>query len=356
MGENLLPLEQHALKKIEDNADELPTTQGNYKSKYQNLVASLREHVYPQINAGLACLSKSPGIYTDHGGSHFDEVVRYAGLLLGPMDECTFNPYELYLLLCAIRLHDAGNIDGRDEHEKRVAFILHEYGGTIRLDAAEFEMMHTIAETHGGYAADGGKDTIRDLPPDGQVVGAITCSPRKIAALVRFADEICEHRGRASPHHIHAGTLPEENKLFHYYANSITGARPDRGMKSFQLRLSIDTEYLSTKYLTPKDKDGKAQERYLLDEALIRLSKLDCEREYCNQFLPPSLQTSHIDVAINIKQRKPKNGSFVLGDVAKFEFKIPPQSGYPAQSNSWMSKLPDLTGEKIAERVLREWT
>ncbi len=112
MTYNLLPLE----KKLESFATSMQhkfaDQHVNYFRRYTTLLDNLRRHIYPHINAGLSSLSKSPGLYTDHGERHFDEVVRYAGLILEGVED--LEPFELYVLLCAIRIHDAGNVDGRE--------------------------------------------------------------------------------------------------------------------------------------------------------------------------------------------------------------------------------------------------
>lgn len=360
MEDNLQPLEIYVRDILASNQNKLPNRTARYWDRYTHLLSSLRENVYPNVNAGLACLSKSPGIYTDHGEHHFDEVIRYAGLLLASPtspDPHGLEPYELYLLLCAIRLHDAGNIDGRDAHERRVSSILGEYGGSIVHDAPEFNLISNIAEAHGGFNAfvPGDKDTISSLPPDDIPLGGITCRPRHVAALVRFADEVCEHRCRAAGHHIRNGTLPEENKLFHYYAQSISGAVPDRRIKSFRLNIEIDAQYLQTKYPTPIKEDGSQDQVFLIDEILTRLAKFDRERIYCNQFLDPRLQTSQIEVQITLQKSKQVGKGVLRVPVQSFELKIPPVSGYPDASTNWRNKYADMTGEKIAARANEEW-
>jgi hypothetical protein len=355
MDNNLQPLEEFVKEKLESNKNNLPDRNVNYWGRYTALLAGLREQVYKNINSGLASFSKSPGIYTDHGPEHFDEVVRYAGLLLANSQTGALEglePYELYLLLCAIRLHDAGNIDGREEHERNAASILYQYGGNIIHDSPEFELISSIAQAHGGYTIDGNKDTISTLPPDNTPFGGITCRPRYVAALVRFADEICEHRNRAAGHFIRNGTLPDENKLFHYYAGSITGAVPDRKAKSFRLHIGINTDFLHEKYPTPPDAEGVSTEKYLIDEIKERLGKLDRERSYCNQFLSPDLQTNQVEVQIRLLQARRIGNAMQNGEVDKFEFRIPSLSGYP-QSSSWQHT--DLVGQKIAERAEKEW-
>lgn len=328
----------------------------DYWNRYTSLLAALRQYVYPYINAGLACLSKSPGIYTDHGSAHFDEVVRYAGLLLGlpstSAKELILTPYEIYLLLCAIRLHDAGNIDGREDHEKSVFAMIQRYGGSIVHDPVEAALISQIAEAHGGKTLSGDKDTIGQLLDETQI-GAIPCQPRQVAALVRFADEICEHSARAARHHINAGTLPEDNRLFHYYALSVTGALP-HPTKSFKLRLTINTKYLSQKYLTPPNELGKRAEKYLLDDVLDRINKLDLERRYCNQYLDPRLHTTELDIQIKLIEDCVFDGHpTVPTQVDRYDFCITSNQGYPKPHDAWRNDLAKLTGSKMAKQIAK---
>lgn len=351
----LLPLEEYAQRIFVAHRDRMPDRTADYWARYIGLVAGLREHVYPQINAGLACLSKSPGIYTDHGPDHFDEVVRYAGTILGitnAVDKDVGLPaYEIYLLLCAIRLHDAGNIDGREDHEKRAFAMLREYGGNIAKDSTEAILIGQIADAHGGHTFAGSKDTIAELPQDGTPVAATTCRPRQVAALVRFADEICEHSSRAARHHLNGGTLPAENKLFHIYAESVTGAACDSN-GGFKLQLDIKTKYLIDKYAHPKLPDGK----YVIDEVFDRISKLDCERRYCNQYLDPRLQTKELDIRINLHEEKLFGTRTFIPTVVKYlTFRIPSKDGYPAAQDSWRTDQIEWQGQTLADSAKKGW-
>lgn len=355
--QNLLPLEEAAKKLLMERRDLLPDSKADYWARYTHLLAGLRENVYPQINAGLACLSKSPGIYTDHGPDHFDEVVRYAGLLLGlpHAHDLILSPYEIYLLLCAIRLHDAGNVDGREEHEKRVWPMLQMYGGNINFDQAEASLISKIAEAHGGKTLSGDKDTIGELPSEA-VIAAITCQPRQVAALVRFADEICEHSSRAARHHINADTLPPDNRLFHYYALSVTGAHPHQD-KSFKLHLTINAKHLLQKYPTPPDASGERGERYLFDDILERIGKLDLERRYCNQHLDLRLQTIELDVQIVINEDQKMHGSTSMPvTVCTYPILISSKQGYPTPNASWRGQVPEgINGKYLAGLATKGW-
>lgn len=328
---------------------------GDYWIRYCALVDYLRTNIYPQINAGLASLSESPGIYTDHGPEHFDEVVRYAGDLIGP----TFKegpgaiaPYDLFLLLAAIRIHDAANIDGREKHERRVYPILREAGASVCADDAEAFLISRIAEAHGGYTENGDKDTISALPvSDG--VASVSCRPQAVAALVRISDEFCEHHLRASHHHLNMDTLPPGNRLFHYYAASVKHAIVDSGQKEFRLKFEFDANLLTKKHPTPAHTEGNPDERYLIDEALKRIQKLNSERIYCNQFLDPMLRTEKIHIQFNIVRTTHIGRTPFRREWRAEEFTIQ-QRGYPA-AEEFLRDIPQgWSGAFIADALSRE--
>lgn len=353
MSDHLLPLEKKLQELANNNKDEFANQHVNYWKRYDALLSSLKLSVYPHINAGLSCLSKSPGLYTDHGERHFDEVVRYAGFLL----ENTFtqtssllNPYELYLLLCAIRVHDAGNIDGRDEHDKRAFSILQEYGGDIQKDSPEHRLIADIAQAHGGRTiGHNDKDTIGAIS-DKTIVGAADVRPQLVAAIVRFSDEICEHYGRASSHHINQHTLPAESALYQLYAKSIAGSKPDRSSKSFKLRYNFDVSLFTDKYSTLKDDNGNEQYKYLIDDVIDRIDKLNHERVYCNRFLLPELQTDRIEVTMEFSKSIIIAGSTQQMVLNQRNITIRDQ-GYPSVSNSWKNDIQDVNGETFSTRT-----
>jgi len=350
MASSWLPLELWLKQLAEEASDQFPVRAANYWNRYSALVDHLRTSIYPHINAGLACLSKSPGIYTDHGGDHFDEVVRYAGLIISDdRARAVIAPYALYILLSAIRLHDAGNIDGRKDHERRAQAILQDAGSAICPDTFEAKLIGDIAQAHGGVTDDNNKDTIGSLPSDGGF-GPINCNPRMIAALVRFSDEICEHTARASAHHLASGTLPPENMLFHLYAHGIKQAIPDRSTKSFRIKLSLDSKYLLNRYPMPGHTVERPLQKYLLDDAMDRIQKLDTERRYCNRFLHPQLQTDRIEVEVNIAKVQTINGRDLLKQWKQSNLEIL-DVGYPEDDTTWRSQAANLNGEAIAREL-----
>ena len=356
MSVQLLALECRLKHLAETTPDKFPTRGANYWTRYSALLDFLRTRVYPHINAGLAYLSKSPGIYTDHGPDHFDEVVRYAGEIIEPSFEKNgigaIDPYDLFLLLSAIRLHDAGNIDGREHHQRRAFSILKEAGSAVCPDDDEVSLISSIAEAHGGETPGGDRDTIGALK-ERSGMGIVKCRPQMIAALVRFADEICEHSCRASAHHLAAGTLPPQNQLFQQYAMGVKQASVDPDAKSFELRLVFDAAILTCLYPTPKHRLDLPDEKYVLDDAFDRIEKLDTERNYCNRFLDPQLRTERLEVQLDITQTKTAGGQSIKQNLISKIFTIQ-ERGYPPPNTSWRSEVRGMSGSEIASIILQQ--
>lgn len=293
MTMKILPLEQLFKTLAQDRPAEMPHMRNDYFIQYQQMLNVFRTKYYNKIDAGLAALSSAPGLYTAHDAEHFDEVVVHAGHLLNITgfdsvaivgSKCMLNPYELYLLLAAIRVHDVGNMFGRDRHEKKCFQILQEMGAGAGADAAEKKIIARIAQAHGGKTTLGSKDTIGEL----EIVsdnGHVSYRPRLLAGIVRIADEICENRRRAAEVLLESGTLPKHSEIYHRYASSITGNRwraADRTLNlKFEVKLSdIEKPWGSENRAT--EGSPAVTEIYLLDEIFSRLEKMDRERRYCN--------------------------------------------------------------------------
>ncbi|WP_158659528.1 hypothetical protein [Pseudomonas sp. PONIH3] len=129
---------ERLFKEVAADTPKFPRMSNDYYVQYSNFVNALRRDIYPGVDAGLAANSAISGYYTAHNAEHFDEVVRYAGDLLGAsttegVSKDVLTPYELYILLVAIRVHDVGNIEGREDHEKKWAVAGAECNTVIEL-------------------------------------------------------------------------------------------------------------------------------------------------------------------------------------------------------------------------------
>jgi hypothetical protein len=311
MKKQLLPLEELFRARASKRPTELPQMNADYFSQYKQLLNVFRTTYYPKVDAGLAANSGAPGLYTAHDSEHFDEVVHHAGELInaesslkGEMTSAAseLNAYELYILLVAIRVHDVGNLYGREDHEKRCFQILREIGGAAGLDDREKKAIANIAQAHGGRTSAQSKDTIGQLEVR-LLANSVSYRPRLLAGIVRIADEICENKRRAATVLMQSGKLPKHNEIYHQYAGSLTGNRwivNDRALHlTFEPRLSEVEKPWGCEERTDANKT-LVSEAYLLDEIFARLEKMDLERRYCNMFTREIFTIDAIKVTITV--------------------------------------------------------
>lgn len=306
---------------------------------------------YPKIDAGLSANSPDHSFYTAHNSEHFDEVVRYAGELVyksNTPEDFKLRPYEIYALLVAIRVHDAGNIFGREEHEKKCFQVLINCnaGGS---DNVEKKKIASIAQAHGGRSAVGDKDTIGALDEKNSI-GTITIRPRLLAALVRFADEICENSGRATD----LSAIPDQSKIYHAYAGTITANSFDGKWVNleFMIPQKLATETLNSySFKIIKDAEGneikeeEIIEVYLLDIIFDRLEKMDRERKYCNRFMKEVVYIEGIRAKIVIVDKHLD----IIKTLNPIELT---EQGYPDEKAILKSYRERFNGQTISQELL----
>lgn len=342
---DLLPLEKVFARKAQDRAS-FPSMNTDYVHQYVSLVQYLRAHVYKHIDTGLAANSHISGFYTGHDGDHFDEVVRYAGYLLDVEtgeEDINLNAYELYMLLVAIRVHDAGNIHGREEHEKKCFSVLRNSGEAVGADDAEKKKIALIAQAHGGRTSSGSRDTISELPVQDSI-GSRVVRSQLIASIVRFADEICENNSRAANYLLKFGSIPKHSEIFHQYAASIITNRILAKERRISIQYKIKAEDVAKPWGCAVT--GDKTEAFLIDEILDRLEKMDKERRYCNRFSRELYTIDSIRAYIDIIDAE--------HDVIK-SIPVPElcDFGYPEDSPSALkNKLSEYCGAEYGKKLL----
>lgn len=336
---HLFPLEK-LLKEASSSYPLQFPTQENYFERYMRVKDWLKLRVYPHIGSGL---SKDGGIYTSHGEDHFDQVIRYAGHMVGAEEPnclpARLKPYETYVLLMAILLHDAGNLYGREGHEKKAFELLNDMGELSGSDNVEKRAIAEVAEAHGGRTAAGDKDTIRNVSEE-RHHGDVTFRGRMLAGVLRFADEICEHRGRECRVLLKREILPKMSEVYHVYAESITAVRVERQGKT--VNIEYDIRSIDATRLWGKD----SGEVYLTDEVLHRLEKMNLERIYCGRFMYPLFVAERIKVTIKILDEN-------WQVLEEFPIKLE-DPGYPSLSSTLADTYPELGGKIVSHRLTRK--
>jgi hypothetical protein len=308
MTKPLLPLESLFRDRANARPTELPQMSANLFAQYQQLLNVLRTDYYPRVDAGLAVNSSEPGFYTAHDAEHFDEVVMHAGELLSAesslnkemtIAESELNAYELYILLVAIRIHDVGNMYGRDDHEKKCFPILRDLGAAAGLDDREKKAIADIAQAHGGKTNALTKDTIGQLGVRTSA-GNVSYRPRLLAGI---ADEICENKRRAANVLLRQSSLPKHSEIYHKYAASLHGNRWNRSDRTLYLTYEASLSEVEQPWGCENRTNSEQKdvtETYLLDEIFARLEKMDLERRYCNMFTRDIFTIDAIKASISV--------------------------------------------------------
>lgn len=345
--DNLLPLEYY-LKLHANKKHEFPTNTANYFDRYIQIKSYLGTNVYPHIGAGTS--AEDGGVYTDHSIEHFNAVIKYLGKLLNikekELDEKTqiiLTPYETFVALVSILLHDAGNIFGRVNHEKKPFKIFQSMGDAICPDNFEALLIAKIAEVHGGkienQLGEKTNDTITSLKEDDNYAGQ-QIRPRLIAALVRFADEICEDRTRAVTYVQKFGTLPKFSEIYHKYAASISSVDVDIPSKRISLKIEVLINDIMRTF--GKGTSENIEDIYLIDEINLRLEKMFKELSYCKNFMFEACQVNKIRAEIiiyNNEMQKIENKIFELD-----------HTGYPSDTYTLSKHYPDWCGQLLVDK------
>ncbi|WP_201549819.1 HD domain-containing protein [Psychrobacter fjordensis] len=342
---SLLPLEMY-FKKVSQNNNSFPNRSGEYFSKYLSILSYLKSNVYPQINVGLTINSDGvdKSLYTDHSTAHFDEVVKYAGFLLGlgiDYDEestqvVNLSPYEIFCLLVAIRIHDAGNILGREGHSNACFLVLKDIYSRNSFDQTENRIIAKIAAAHGGVTNSGSKDTIGVLEKS-KGVHAIAVREQLLAGILRISDEICENRSRSSNYLMSYDMIPEANKLYHLYGTSITNNQYESNI--LMLEFSLRESWLSNKY---RKED---EENFLIDYIYSRLEKMDLERIYCNRFTKEVCSIDSIKVTLSFFD---EDESHEIAEPLAITLE---DKGYPTRESPLLKYKEDYNGEAIQTKL-----
>ena len=326
------PLEVHLerLTKRENAHNDFPHCGLNRFELYKLIKSQMNEKYYRDVDGGLTADSGG-GAYTRHDLEHVNDVIRRAGHLLGASSSAntpsleSLYPYEIFVLLVACLIHDAGNVSGRMGHASKARKVLREVCGEY-LEEKEIRIISKVAKAHGGKAQDGSKDTIRDLP---DIDGVQDCRVRSqiLAAILRYADELAENSRRANTRDVPSSRFPN----------------------AFCKCISINVDYqnrrvgldfaISEKECELFGVDEKNNEMYFIDYIKKRVLKAEMERRYCDQFLRGLATYSETRVTIeflhnDLEWRQP------------IDFRLN-TDGYPTEAQVNILQH-DLDGSKIA--------
>ena len=255
----------------------------------------------------------------DHGPEHVKKVIERAFVILKYTNE-NLSEFETFVLLCAIQIHDIGNILGRIQHEKNLHQIFDDKCKDIIIDSAEKRIIKCVAMSHGGKTIDGSKDTISSLCCCEPILGS-NIRTRFLASILRFADELSDDSTRAKRQALNLDIVGIDSKIYHNYSAVLhtVSIIEDTENRDHCVKLVYELE---AKQLA-KTYNVSGVQKYLLDEIYDRTLKMEQERRYCMKFMQPYIFINRISVTINVY------GSFAQ-PLSKISYELE-DTAYPEQ-------------------------
>jgi len=293
---------------------------------YDKLAKFLNEKVHKEVTIG-ANLKDPELLLNDHGPDHINTVISRASYLVDGLN-FKLSPYEVYILLCCIQLHDVGNIFGRYQHEINAENIMKEAEGICGTDTVEAIMIKKIASAHGGRNFNGDKDKISELPIiDDTLHGELRS--RLIAGILRFADELADDKTRANATLLKQESIPKASEVYHAYAMCLDSVKVKHEDNAVYLNFKVPKSFLLKKF-------GKMKsEIYLLDEIYNRVLKMHYERIYCMRFCRNFIELNSLFVNIEFYDND-------LSEVfPKISFEIR-ENGYPKSEGNIFDMCKEL--------------
>lgn len=327
MPKSSITLEQRLEELSKEN--ELPTSLGkhlphrgkvDYYARYKAFSDELKRHIHPEVTK--AAMNMDGGYLTDHGPEHIATVIQRASDLLDLDHRVELTGYEIFLLLCAIQIHDSGHIiGGRRHHEQNGKELLTH----LTADKIEKIYINEIAKVHGGVLAGDNKDTISSIEIEAPYHG-VNIRLQFLAALLRFADELADDESRAARYLLISGGLPEPSQIYHAYADALKSVNV--AGKEVKLSFAVDAEGITKTYGKDTGKRNRkgqpiSEQVYLIDEIYDRTFKMFRECVYCMRFFPLTLQVKTISVEVKIYNY---DGYKLVNEPIRYQLT---ESGYP---------------------------
>jgi len=256
---------------------ELTHSSSTYITYYNTVKEYFCTHLYKDI-------AKTEPDLTDHGEEHIKNVLQNAYSLI---KDDNLNGIELYVLCMSILIHDIGNLDGRVGHEKKLRLYFSK-SNFANIDNDHIKLISLIASKHGGKDCDAiGSGNL----PINTTLDRVSIRSQKIAAIVRFADELAEGKQRSSTILLETQKLTSNSEIYHEYAQIL---KPPHIFKdTITLEFIIDLDKI------------KILLKELLPEIFKRIEKLNNERIYCSHYCK-SIQNIN-KVTVSLKFYKDEN-------------------------------------------------
>lgn len=324
-----------------DQVDKFPNGH-NYVSTYMDFKQFMDEQIHPNVVYMTHRLEPEIDL-NDHSVKHIEMIIRKVSMILWEEDgRCNLElkPYEMFILLMAIQIHDAGHIyEGRDKHAENAHKLLNELN-KYTVTTPERVLINKIARAHSGK-----NDPIGNLDEDTEI-SSIRVRTRLLAALLRFGDELADEYSRSSNYRLNENVISPKSMLFHAYSQSLYSFTPRVSSHDVQMKFSLNKAMCIRTY-KKGDKDI-----YLLDEIYCRTTKTFLECMYYNRFVPSEVRLTKISVIISFNDEESYQEFY-----KSIKYRIE-EKGYPTieEDNIFLLCGSDLTreGKELNGMFLKE--
>lgn len=278
---------EHYFFNLPDSEDLFPDKKDK-KAIYKQFKDFMNREVHKDVKAITA--HYNPKVYlNDHSEDHVAMVMeKIAGMLfVGDELLLALTPYELFLLLIAIQIHDAGHIvGGRDGHAQNAGVFMKQLN-PYEVSPIEKKVIADIAKAHSGK-----DDPIGRLETK-QTISNSNIRVALLAALLRMGDELADGNLRGSNYLLGEGIINEESELYHVFSQCLDTFTTRMDSHEVEMSFYIKKEYAIKQF----KKDDSLT--FLLDEIYERTMKTFLECLYYNRFVPECLRLKCVNVNIN---------------------------------------------------------
>lgn len=210
--------------------------------------------------------------------------------------------------MLSILYHDIGILRAREDHAGISSVFVEEEKNTYLVDPRDRDIISAAVVSHSS-SKDIALETGRFS--DEELIGNQSVRPRRIAALVRLADELDEDFRRADPAVQEKLDLPETSVFFWQFCQRVRGIRPDLESRSINLDIRFEREDVGRTVLV------KDRRRPFVSAFAEKLAKINRERMVVGEFLPEELRYAQLTVSVKPLPRhkdwkRPRD--FVVGD------------------------------------------
>jgi len=206
---------------------------------------------------------------TDHSPKHIANVMDNTfKLIKNHLDSLNFA--EIYFLCLTIQFHDVGNIDGRKNHQNKIADIYKSIRGNSSEYRPERDRLFKAVAAHCGDN-NGDRDTLKKLDESSNLLDS-PLRMRELSAVLRFADELAEGPQRTNDYLLEKDKVTAESIIYHAYAK-VTNIYIDNNRISISYDIDLNDEDVT-----------KIKLEDLLSYIYTRIIKLDEERRYCKYY------------------------------------------------------------------------